>query len=351
MATIDELFKVMVRYKASDLHIASESPPYIRLNGAMRLLNYRSLSSEDCYGLIFEILNEKQKKAFVKNWELDFGYKLEGVGRFRCNVFMQKKGLSMVCRLIPGKFFTFQELGIPDRVLDLIKFKRGLILVTGPTGSGKSTTLSSFIHHINTTSCSHIITIEDPIEFIYPNHKSLISQREVGNHTKSFSQALRSALREDPDVILIGELRDTETLSLALNAAETGHLVFATLHTNSAAKSIYRIIQHFESGKQELIRNMISESLQGVFAQQLLPRIDGQGMVLAMEVLKNTPAIANLIRENKIHQIESIIQNSKKDGMILFRDSLMGLVHKGFIDVSQVESLISSSSFNHIKSA
>ena len=351
MAAINELLKVMVKYKASDLHISSGSSPYVRLNGTMRLLNYRPLSSEDCYGLIFEILNEKQRKVFVKSWELDFGYKLDGIGRFRCNVFMQKKGLSMVCRLIPEHFFTLHELGIPDGILDLIKVKKGLVLVTGPTGSGKSTTLASLIHHINITSYSHIITIEDPIEFVYPSHKSLISQREVGSHTKSFSKALRSVLREDPDVILIGELRDTETLSLALNAAETGHLVFATLHTNSAAKSIYRIIQHFESGKQELIRNMISESLRGIFAQQLIPRNDGQGMVLGVELLKNSPAVANLIREDKIHQIESIIQNSKKEGMILFRDSLMELVHKGLIDFSQITSLLPSASIAHLRSA
>ena len=351
MVAIDELFKVMIQYKASDLHISSGSPPYIRLNGTMRLLNYHPLSSEDCYGLIFEILSKKQKKAFVKHWELDFSYKMGDIARFRCNVFMQKKGLSMVCRFIPKELFTFHELGLPDTLLDLIQVKKGLVLVTGPTGSGKSTTLSSLIHYINTHFYSHIITIEDPIEFIHPNHKSLISQREVGNHTKSFAQALRSALREDPDVILIGELRDEETISLALKAAETGHLVLSTIHTSSAAKSVHRILQHFESKKQDYIRNMISDSLQGIFSQQLIPKADGQGRVPAIEILKNVPAIAHLIRENKIHQIESIIQNSKKDGMVSFRDSVIELFQKGLIAFSEVENLLPASSLAQLKSA
>ncbi|RYZ60712.1 MAG: type IV pilus twitching motility protein PilT, partial [Proteobacteria bacterium] len=269
----------MVEQGASDLHITSGAPPYLRLHGNMMPLNYRELSNQDVQGLIFEILSETQKKGFVEKWELDCAYTLAGVGRFRCNIFMQRKGLGAVFRIIPERIKTPQELNLPPAVMDVIDCEKGLILVTGPTGSGKSTTLASLIHHINSTREAHIITVEDPIEFVHPNIKALINQREVGSHTKSFANALKAALREDPDILLVGELRDLETIGLALTAAETGHIVFGTLHTNSAAKTIDRIIDVFPAGQQQQIRTMLAESLRGVIAQTLFTRADGTGRV------------------------------------------------------------------------
>ncbi|WP_409478576.1 type IV pilus twitching motility protein PilT [Pseudobdellovibrio sp. HCB154] len=331
MATIDDLFRLMVEQKASDLHVTSGAPPYLRVHGMMSPLNYRQLTSQDVQGLIFEILNEKQKKAFVEKWELDFAYVLEGVGRFRCNIFMQRKGLGAVFRTIPEKIKSATELNLPQTIVDLVEHDRGLVLVTGPTGSGKSTTLAAMIQHINATREAHIITVEDPIEFVHPNLKSLVNQREVGAHTKSFSNALKASLREDPDIILVGELRDLETVSLALTAAETGHLVFGTLHTNSAVKTIDRIIDVFPAAQQAQIRAMLSESLRGVVAQTLFTRADKMGRVAAFEVLKGTRAVANLIREGKNHQIPSIMQTSASQGMVLFEKYLDDLVKKGLI--------------------
>ncbi|MFN3453977.1 MAG: type IV pilus twitching motility protein PilT [Pseudobdellovibrio sp.] len=331
MAAIDDLFRLMVEQKASDLHVTSGAPPYLRIHGIMSPLNYRQLTSQDVQGLIFEVLNEKQKKAFVEKWELDFAYFLEGVGRFRCNIFMQRKGLGAVFRTIPEKIKSAQELNLPSSIIDLVEHDRGLVLVTGPTGSGKSTTLAAMIQHINATRESHIITVEDPIEFVHPNLKSLVNQREVGAHTKSFGNALKAALREDPDIILVGELRDLETVSLALTAAETGHLVFGTLHTNSAIKTIDRIIDVFPAGQQSQIRTMLSESLKGVVAQTLFTKSDKQGRVAAFEIMKNSKAISNLIREGKNHQIPSIIQTSATQGMVLFEKSIEDLVKRGLI--------------------
>lgn len=340
MATIDELFKLMVSQGASDLHITSGAPPYLRLHGSMVPLNYRDLSNQDVQGLVFEILNEKQKKAFVEKWELDLAYTLEGVGRFRCNVFMQRLGLAAVFRVIPEKIRSPQELNLPNSMLDLIDSDRGLVLVTGPTGSGKSTTLAALIHHINVTRDAHIITVEDPIEFVHKNQKSVINQREVGTHTKSFANALKSALREDPDIILVGELRDLETISLALTAAETGHLVFGTLHTNSAAKTIDRIIDVFPEGQQQQVRTMLAESLRGVIAQTLFQKADGKGRVAAYEIMRGTKAISNLIRENKIHQIPSQIQTGHKYGMVLFEKYIDDLLKKGLIKKSDAISFL-----------
>lgn len=340
MATIDDLFRLMVEQKASDLHVTSGAPPYLRVHGMMSPLNYRQLTSQDVQGLIFEILNEKQKKAFVEKWELDFAYVLEGVGRFRCNIFMQRKGLGAVFRTIPEKIKTAQELNLPQTIIDLVEHDRGLVLVTGPTGSGKSTTLAAMIQHINATREAHIITVEDPIEFVHPNLKSLVNQREIGAHTKSFSNALKATLREDPDIILVGEMRDLETISLALTAAETGHLVFGTLHTNSAVKTIDRIIDVFPSGQQAQIRSMLSESLRGVVAQTLFTRADKMGRVAAFEVMKGTRAVANLIREGKNHQIPSIMQTSAAQGMILFEKYLDDLVKKGQITSADANSFL-----------
>lgn len=340
MAVIDDLFRLMVGQKASDLHITSGAPPFLRLHGNMVPLNYRQLSNQDVQGLIFEILSEKQKKTFIEKWELDCAYVVEGIGRFRCNIFMQRKGLGAVFRTIPEKIKTAEELNLPHSILDLIDTDRGLILVTGPTGSGKSTTLAAMIQHINTNREAHILTVEDPIEFVHPNLKSLVNQREVGSHTKSFANALKAALREDPDIILVGELRDLETISLALTAAETGHLVFATLHTSSAAKTIDRVIDVFPQGQQGQIRTMLSESIRGVVAQTLFTRADGQGRVAAFEVMKGTKAIGNLIREGKIHQIPSIIQTSAAHGMILYEKYIEDLVKKGLVSASDAKTFL-----------
>lgn len=340
MATIDDLFRLMVEQKASDLHLTSGAPPFLRLHGNMSPLNYRQLSNQDVQGLIFEILSEKQKKAFVEKWELDFAYVVEGLGRFRCNVFMQRKGLGAVFRTIPEKIKTAQELNLPQAIIDLVDCDRGLILVTGPTGSGKSTTLAALIQHINASREAHILTVEDPIEFVHPNLKSLVNQREVGAHTKTFSNALKAALREDPDIILVGELRDLETISLALTAAETGHLVFGTLHTSSAAKTVDRIIDVFPQGQQGQIRTMLAESIRGVVAQSLFTRADGQGRVAAFEIMKGTKAISNLIREGKIHQIPSIIQTSAAQGMVLYEKYVDDLVKKGLITMADAKTFL-----------
>lgn len=340
MATIDDLFRLMVEQKASDLHLTSGAPPYLRIHGNMQPLNYRELCNQDIQGLIFEILSEKQKKSFIEKWELDFAYVVEGLGRFRCNIFMQRRGLGAVFRTIPEKIKTAAELNLPQSIIDLVDCDRGLVLVTGPTGSGKSTTLAAMIQHINASREGHILTVEDPIEFVHPNLKCLVNQREVGTHTKTYANALKAALREDPDIILVGELRDLETISLALTAAETGHLVFATLHTSSAAKTIDRIIDVFPSGQQGQIRTMLAESLRGVVAQSLFSRADKQGRVAAFEIMKGTKAIANLIREAKIHQIPSIIQTSASQGMVLFEKSVEDLVKKGLVTAADAKTFL-----------
>lgn len=334
----------MVEQGASDLHITSGAPPFLRLHGRMMPLNYKELNSQEVQGLLFEILTEKQKKSFVEKWELDCAYTLQGVARFRCNVFMQRKGLAGVFRIIPEKIKSAQELNIPQGILDLLDCDRGLILVTGPTGSGKSTTLAAMIHEINLSSESHIITVEDPIEFVHQNIKCIVNQREVGSHTKSFANALKAALREDPDIILVGELRDLETISLALTAAETGHIVFGTLHTNNSAKTIDRIIDVFPSGQQSQIRTMLSESLRGIVAQTLFSRADGQGRIAAYEILRNSKAIANLIREGKIHQIPSALQTGTSLGMITFEKYIEDLVKKGKVSSADAKTFLGKES-------
>jgi twitching motility protein PilT len=303
----------------------------MRINGDMVKLNYKSVSPETCESLIFEILTDKQKELFNEEWDLDLSYPLAGVGRFRVNVFIQRHGVSGVFRLIPEEIKTIKELDLPEQLASLIDASEGLVLVTGPTGSGKSTTLASLIHTINKEKQAHIITVEDPIEFVHENQRSLISQREIASHTKSFSNALRAALREDPDIILVGEMRDLETISLAITAAETGHLVFGTLHTNSAIKTIDRVIDVFPEGQQTQIRVMLSESLRGVVAQALLPRPDHQGRVPVVEILINVPAVANLIREGKTHQIANVMQTGRAHGMMTFESAIHELIQKGLI--------------------
>src|SRR6266404_3350198 len=281
MARINDLLSQMKQHGASDLHLTSGSAPYMRIHGDMVKLNYRSVNAETCQSLIYEILTEKQKDLFTENWDLDLSYPLGGVGRFRVNVFMQRNGISAVFRLIPENIKTISELDLPEQLASLIDVSEGLILVTGPTGSGKSTTLASLIHTINQEQQAHIITIEDPIEFVHENHRCLISQRELASHTKSFTAALRAALREDPDIILVGEMRDLETIQLAITAAETGHLVFATLHTTDAPQTVDRIIDVFEPDQQQQIRMQLSTTLQAVISQTLLMRQDGKSRVAA----------------------------------------------------------------------
>jgi len=341
MPRIDELIKLMKQQGASDLHLTSGAPPYLRLHGEMIKLNYREVSAEICQGLIFEILNDKQKEQFQEQWELDFSYVPAGVGRCRVNVFVQNKGLGVVVRLIPDRIQTIDELGLPEQLSDLIDVSEGLILVTGPTGCGKSTTLAAMIHDINVNQRAHIITVEDPIEFVHTNQQSLVNQREVSSHTQSFSNALRAALREDPDVILVGEMRDLETISLALTAAETGHLVFGTLHTNSAVKTIDRIIDVFPEHQQSQVRTMLSESLRGVVAQTLLPRMDGPGRVPVMEILVNVPAVAHLIRDGKTHQINSVLQTGSAHGMLTFDASINELTRRGLIAKTESAKVLS----------
>jgi twitching motility protein PilT len=340
MAKIDEILALMAERGASDLHLASGSAPYLRLNGEMVKLNYKDVTPEVCHALIMEILNEKQRAAFMEEWDLDCSYSLRGVGRFRVNTFRQRKGIGAVFRLIPDQIQSLEELGLPPHLISMLDVSEGLLLVTGPTGSGKSTTLAALINHINQNQKAHIITIEDPIEFVHSNQMSLINQREVSNHTRSFHGALRAALREDPDVILVGELRDLESISLALTAAETGHLVLATLHTNNATKTVDRIIDVFPEGQQGQIRVMLSESLRGVIAQTLVKRADCMSRVPVVEVLINVPAVANLIRENKTFQIHSTMQTGQIHGMITFEASVNELVRKGVITRQEGQNLL-----------
>ncbi|MGE4130628.1 MAG: type IV pilus twitching motility protein PilT [Bdellovibrionales bacterium] len=332
MAEIDKLFKLMVQQNASDMHLSAGTQPFFRIHGEMVGLNHAALENEAVQSLIFEILNEKQKRNFLENWELDTSYHVKGFGRFRVNVFMQRRGIGAVFRVIPEIIKSAKELNLPRGIMDMIDTPRGLVLVTGPTGSGKSTTLAALIHEINIARKEHIITIEDPIEFVHENKMSLINQREVSSHTKSFANALKASLREDPDIILVGELRDLETIQLAMTAAETGHLVFGTLHTNNAPKTVDRIIDVFPQAQQSQIRTMLSESLRGVVAQTLFPRVDKPGRIAAYEILSNTHAVANLIREGKTHQIPSIMQTQMDAGMMTFDFHLGKLVKEGKVD-------------------
>ena len=340
MAQIDEFFKIMLNHEASDLHLSSGSPPCLRIHGSIMRLDYPPLKSTDVQSLVFEVLNDKQKRNFIENWELDCSYSLKDVGRFRCNIFMQRRGLGATFRIIPNEIKSAKDLGLPKQITDLINVPRGLVLVTGPTGSGKSTTLAALIHSINLSRKEHIITIEDPIEFVHDNRKSLINQREVNSHTKSFSNALRSALREDPDIILVGEMRDLETIHLAMTAAETGHLVFGTLHTNSASKTIDRIIDVFPEKQQAQVRTMLAESLRGVIAQTLFKRKDQTGRIAAFEVLTSTHAVANLIREGKTFQIPSAMQTGSEHGMITFEGTFQELVNHGKISLKDAEQFL-----------
>jgi twitching motility protein PilT len=326
MAKIDALFKMMKEQGASDLHLSTGSPPIFRLHGEMQRLQFKALSHEELTAILYEILTDKQRADFEARHDLDFAYAVPGLARFRGNMLLTHRGAAAVFRIIPSKILSADDLQLPEGVRKLTRLKKGLVLVTGPTGSGKSTTLAAMIDLINSTRKEHILTLEDPLEFVHENKESLINQRQIGEHSDSFAASLRAALREDPDVILVGEMRDLETISLAMSAAETGHLVFGTLHTNSAAKTIDRIIDVFPRDAQEQVRAMLSESLKGVVCQQLLRTADGKGRVAALEIMVGTAAIGNLIREGKTFQIPSIIQTAKKDGMQLLDQHLLDLL-------------------------
>src|SRR5215813_13168043 len=332
MATLPELLKTMVEMNGSDLHIATATPPQIRVHGHLQRLQLPELTPSETKQLVYSVLTDAQKKSFEETLELDFSFGIKGLSRFRCNVFNQRGSVGAVYRLIPEKIRTFQELGLPQVLSTLAERPRGLVLVTGPTGSGKSTTLAAMIDKINKERHDHILTIEDPIEFVHQHQSCLVNQREVHSDTESFSNALRAALREDPDIVLIGEMRDLETVEAALRIAETGHLTLATLHTNSASQTINRIIDIFPANQQAQIRTQLSLVLEGIVCQALLPRSDGKGRVVSLEIMVPTPAIRNLIRDDKIHQIYGAMQaGQEKLGMQTANQSLASLYMKRLI--------------------
>jgi len=335
MAKIDAFFKLMNEQGASDLHLTSGLPPALRIRGEIERIKYKVLDNDDLRSMLYEIAPEQKIKSFEETGDIDFGYEIPGLARYRANFFMQKNGVGAVFREIPSAIMTAEQLGLPDVVSKLATLPRGLVLVTGPTGSGKSTTLAAIVDVANRARKDHIITVEDPIEFVHQSQSCIVNHREVGIHTNSFSTALRGALREDPDVILVGEMRDLETISLAVEAASTGHLVFSTLHTSSAYKTVDRVIEVFPSSEQPLIRSTLSDGLRAVIAQTLFKRIDRKGRVVALEILIANPAVRNLIREAKTHQIPSMIQTGKKYGMILLDDSIMELFTKGMISAEE----------------
>jgi twitching motility protein PilT len=330
-ANIDRLLTKLLELKGSDLHIATGAAPMMRIDGEMRpVAGYDVLSAEQVNRMLLPIVPPRNREEFERSHDTDFAYELPGKARFRANLFVDLRGMGAVMRIIPSKILTVEDLALPKELLALCHLPKGLVLVTGPTGSGKSTTLAALVDYINRNRSDHIITIEDPIEFVHPNKKCLVNQRQVGEHTDSFKKALRAALREDPDIVLLGEMRDLETIAIALETAETGHLVFGTLHTSSAPSTIDRIIDQYPPEQQNQIRVMLANSLKGVIAQMLCKKIGG-GRVAALEVMFGVPAISNLIRESKIFQIPSIMQTGRKVGMCLMNDSLLRLVKDGIV--------------------
>lgn len=332
---ISDLLAFSVKNKASDLHLSAGMPPLIRVHGDVRKINVPPLDHSAVHDMVYDIMNDGQRKTYEETLECDFSFEIPNLARFRVNAFNQNRGAGAVFRTIPSKVLTMEQLGCPPIFREIAQNPRGIVLVTGPTGSGKSTTLAAMVDFINENEFGHILTVEDPIEFVHTSKKCLINQREVGPHTLSFSNALRSALREDPDVILVGEMRDLETIRLALSAAETGHLVFGTLHTSSAAKTIDRIVDVFPAAEKEMVRSMLSESLRAVISQTLCKTKDEQGRVAAHEVMIGTPAIRNLIRENKIAQMYSAIQTGQNVGMQTLDQNLQDLVKRNVISVQE----------------
>jgi twitching motility protein PilT len=332
---ITELLAFVVKNKASDLHLSSGLPPMIRVHGDIRRINLPPMEHKDVHAMIYDIMNDGQRKHYEETLECDFSFAVPNLARFRVNAFVQQRGASAVLRTIPSKVLSLEQLNCPKIFKEIANQPRGIVLVTGPTGSGKSTTLAAMVDDINENEFGHILTVEDPIEFVHESKKCLINQREVGPHTQSFSNALRSALREDPDVILVGEMRDLETIRLALTGAETGHLVFGTLHTSSAAKTIDRIVDVFPAAAKEMVRAMLSESLRAVISQTLLKTKDGNGRVAAHEIMIGTPAIRNLIREGKIAQMYSAIQTGQQYGMQTLDQNLQELVKRNVVSSAE----------------
>ncbi len=335
---IAELLAFSVKNKASDLHLSAGLPPMIRVHGDVRRINVPPLEHKDVHGMVYDIMNDSQRKVYEETLEVDFSFEIPNLARFRVNAFNQNRGAGAVFRTIPSKVLTLEDLHAPKIFAEIAKYPRGLVLVTGPTGSGKSTTLAAMINDVNENEYGHILTVEDPIEFVHEAKKCLINQREVGPHTLSFSNALRSALREDPDIILVGEMRDLETIRLAMTAAETGHLVFGTLHTSSAAKTVDRIIDVFPAAEKEMIRAMLSESLRAVLSQTLCKTKDGAGRIAAHEIMIGTPAIRNLIREAKVAQMYSSIQTGQALGMQTLDQNLQDLVKRSLISIPEARS-------------
>ena len=335
MARIDAFFKLMNEQGASDLHLVSGQAPALRIRGDVERIKYKVLDDDDLRSMLYEISPEEKVKIFEETGDVDFGYEIPGLARYRANFFMQKNGVGAVFREIPSTIMTVEQLGLPSVVSKLATLPRGLVLVTGPTGSGKSTTLAAIIDVANRTRKDHIITIEDPIEFVHQSQSCIVNHREVGIHTNSFAAALRGALREDPDIILVGEMRDLETISLAIEAASTGHLVFGTLHTTSAPKTVDRAIEVFPSNEQTQIRSTLADGLRAIIAQVLFKRIDIKARCVALEILVANAAVRNLVREGKTHQIPSMIQTGKKYGMQLLDDAIMELYNKGWISADE----------------
>ena len=342
MVDIIKLLEFTIKSGASDLHLNAGSAPRVRVDGEIKKIDVPDLLPDDIHSLIYDIMTDEDRKKFEKNLELDFSREIGNLGRFRVNVYMQNFGKAAVFRTIPNKILTMKELNTPIVFEQFCKLEKGLVLVTGPTGSGKSTTLAAMVDYINNYHKAHIITIEDPIEFVHKSKNSLVSQREIGRDTHSFADALRSALREDPDVILVGEMRDLETISLAITAAETGHLVFGTLHTSSVAKTVDRIVDVFPTNQQAQVRSMFADSIEGVVSQVLLKKKEGKGRVAVHEILVATKAIRSLIRENKTYQIESVLQTGSSAGMCTMDQSLTKLLNAGLISEEDVLSKMST---------